>query len=42
MKAKVTEILETNGFLEKRAKSMDIDDFLKLLHDFNKEGIHFA
>ncbi len=28
MKQKVEEILSKNGFSEKRARSMDIDDFL--------------
>lgn len=42
MKDKVTEILNVNEFTEKRARTMDIDDFLQLLHDFNSEGIHFA
>lgn len=42
MKAKVEEILNKNSFSLKRARTMDIDDFLQLLHDFNLEGIHFA
>lgn len=42
MKAKVEEILDKNKFQEKRARTMDIDDFLQLLHDFNSEGIHFS
>merc|ERR1719180_511112 len=29
-------------FREKRARMMDIDDFMKLLHAFNSAGIHFA
>jgi hypothetical protein len=29
MKKKVEDILETVGFKEKRARTMDVDDFLK-------------
>ncbi|XP_070563956.1 dimethyladenosine transferase-like [Ptychodera flava] len=42
MKTKVEEILEKNDFARLRARTMDIDDFLKLLHCFNSNGIHFA
>jgi len=42
IKAKVDSILTASGFIEKRARTMDIDDFLSLLHAFNSEGIHFA
>lgn len=42
IKKKVDDILTTGGFKDKRARTMDIDDFLKLLHSFNAEGIHFA
>jgi len=28
-------------FFEKRARKMDIDEFIELLLAFNKEGIHF-
>lgn len=31
-----------NGFVDKRARMLDVDDFIKLLVEFNKEGIHFA
>ncbi|XP_035698957.1 probable dimethyladenosine transferase [Branchiostoma floridae] len=41
MKQKVTDILETNSLDKKRARSMDIDDFLGVLHAFNSSGIHF-
>ncbi|CAF1556997.1 unnamed protein product, partial [Didymodactylos carnosus] len=41
-KAKVEEILEQSGFAKKRARQMDMDDFLGLLHAFNSEGIHFC
>lgn len=41
MKTKVMNILESNSFDKKRSRSMDIDDFLGLLHAFNSEGIHF-
>jgi len=42
MKEIVDEILESIKFKEKRARSMDIDDFMKLLHAFNSNGIHFV
>ena len=42
MKALVEEVLEEIQFREKRARTMDIDDFMKLLHAFNAKGIHFA
>ena len=29
MKSKVDDILTKNGFIEKRARTMDIDDFLQ-------------
>ena len=38
----VDEILDSINFKEKRARSMDIDDFMKLLHAFNSKGIHFV
>jgi 18S rRNA (adenine1779-N6/adenine1780-N6)-dimethyltransferase len=31
-----------NGFADKRARTLDVDDFIKLLVEFNKESIHFA
>merc|ERR1712168_1155868 len=37
----VDEILDSINFKEKRARSMDIDDFMKLLHAFNSKDIHF-
>lgn len=42
VKAKVTEILEKGDFEKKRARTMDIDDFLGLLNCFNGEGFHFS
>lgn len=42
MKSKVEEILTKSEFAEKRARHMDLDDFLALLHAFNVEGIHFC
>lgn len=42
MKSKVDEILTKSEFAEKRARHMDLDDFLALLHAFNVEGIHFC
>uniref|UniRef100_A0A6B2LBM7 rRNA adenine N(6)-methyltransferase n=1 Tax=Arcella intermedia TaxID=1963864 RepID=A0A6B2LBM7_9EUKA len=42
IKDKVIEILDNNNYDEKRSGKMDLDDFLKLLVLFNKEGLHFA
>jgi len=42
IKEKLLAILETNNFLEQRSRTMDIDDFLRLLDVFNKENIHFC
>ncbi|KAK7086873.1 dimethyladenosine transferase [Halocaridina rubra] len=42
IKKKLEEILENGEFDKKRARHMDQDDFLKVLHAFNKEGIHFV
>ncbi|KAG7156327.1 dimethyladenosine transferase-like [Homarus americanus] len=42
LKDKVEEILIDGQFHKKRARQMDQDDFLALLHAFNKEGIHFV
>eukprot|EP00112_Aurelia_sp_Birch-Aquarium-sp1_P018231 Seg4322.1 transcript_id=Seg4322.1/GoldUCD/mRNA.D3Y31 product="putative dimethyladenosine transferase" protein_id=Seg4322.1/GoldUCD/D3Y31 len=41
-KEKVLSILVTNEYDKKRARTMDIDDFLELLKLFNSNGIHFA
>ncbi|XP_048360617.1 probable dimethyladenosine transferase [Sphaerodactylus townsendi] len=35
-------ILHDTGYSEKRARVMDIDDFIRLLHGFNEQGIHFS
>lgn len=42
MKAMVDEVLQGIEFKEKRARTMDIDDFMTLLHAFNAKGIHFV
>ncbi|KAG9488204.1 probable dimethyladenosine transferase [Eleutherodactylus coqui] len=39
---KIAKILTDTEFSDKRARSMDIDDFIRLLHGFNAEGIHFS
>ncbi|XP_017269373.1 probable dimethyladenosine transferase [Kryptolebias marmoratus] len=39
---KIESVLQEAGFSEKRARSMDIDDFMVLLHAFNSAGIHFS
>ncbi|XP_049861022.1 probable dimethyladenosine transferase [Schistocerca gregaria] len=42
IKVKLDDILKQNDFETKRARTMDIDDFMKLLHAFNVEGVHFS
>merc|ERR1711890_215462 len=42
IKTVVDEVLQSIEFTEKRARTMDIDDFMKLLHAFNSAGMHFA
>ncbi|XP_054257297.1 probable dimethyladenosine transferase [Macrosteles quadrilineatus] len=42
IKQYVDDILAESGFAEKRARTMDVDDFLMVLHAFNVKGIHFA
>ncbi|XP_049810120.1 probable dimethyladenosine transferase [Schistocerca nitens] len=42
IKVKIDDILKQNDFETKRARTMDIDDFMKLLHAFNMEGVHFS
>ncbi|XP_048457229.1 probable dimethyladenosine transferase isoform X2 [Rhincodon typus] len=39
---KIQKILEETNFNEKRARTMDIDDFMSLLHGFNSQGVHFS
>ncbi|CBY17942.1 unnamed protein product [Oikopleura dioica] len=38
----VIEAVESSDMAEKRARQMDLDDFMKLLAAFNERGIHFA
>lgn len=42
IKEKIEEILTKNNADQLRARTMDIDDFMKLLYAFNAEGIHFS
>jgi len=42
MKALLEKTLVDIGYDKKRARSMDVDDFLVLLEAFNSKGIHFA
>ncbi|XP_060927481.1 probable dimethyladenosine transferase [Limanda limanda] len=39
---KIESVLQEVDFCEKRARSMDIDDFMVLLHALNSAGIHFS
>lgn len=38
----VTGILKKAEAETKRARTMDVDDFISLLHAFNAEGVHFT
>lgn len=42
IKSLIIEVLDGLNFSEKRARIMDIDDFMKLLAAFNERGIHFV
>ena len=42
VKDRIMELLEKHGFAEKRARQMDIDDFMALLKMFNENNIHFS
>jgi len=42
MKALLEKTLVDIGYEKKRARSMDVDDFLVLLEAFSSKGIHFA
>lgn len=42
IKTFINDLLENHQFSGKRARTMDMDDFLGLLHLFNTNGIHFA
>ncbi|XP_015585428.1 probable dimethyladenosine transferase [Cephus cinctus] len=42
IKQMISNILEKSSCEDKRARTMDIDDFVRLLHVFNAEGIHFT
>ena len=42
IKEEVDKVLTGIEFKDKRARIMDIDDFMKLLHAFNSAGIHFT
>jgi len=42
MKDKIMKLLEESEFSQKRARTMDMDDFLNLLNLLNSNGIHFT
>ncbi|XP_034180583.1 putative dimethyladenosine transferase [Osmia lignaria lignaria] len=42
IKELVSTILQKVGAENKRARTMDIDDFISILHAFNTEGVHFT
>ncbi|CAH8435223.1 unnamed protein product [Schistosoma turkestanicum] len=42
MEEKITNILRDSGFEKKRARTLDEDDFLRLLLAFKKENIYFG
>lgn len=39
---KISDILTKINFEQKRPRTMDVDDFLTLLHEFNANGYHFS
>mmetsp|Transcript_30530 Transcript_30530/g.76615 ORF Transcript_30530/g.76615 Transcript_30530/m.76615 type:complete len:319 (-) Transcript_30530:46-1002(-) len=41
IKEMVTNILESNEFISARSRKLELEDFLRLLACFNKEGLHF-
>lgn len=41
IKPLIETILQECGADQKRARTMDIDDFMNLLYAFNKHDIHF-
>ncbi len=42
MKAFVGDLLGKSEFDKKRSRTLDIDDFLRLLSLFNEKGLHFS
>jgi 18S rRNA (adenine1779-N6/adenine1780-N6)-dimethyltransferase len=38
----IEQVVEMERWKGKRASKLDLDDFLALLAEFNKRGIHFA
>lgn len=42
IKEKIEEILQSLDAEKMRARTMDIDDFMRVLHAFNSAGIHFS
>jgi len=38
----IEEVVEMEQWKGKRASKLDLDDFLALLAEFNKRGVHFA
>ena len=38
----IERVLNQEQFKDKRARNLDLDDFLQLLSDFNEAGIHFS
>ncbi|CAB4061224.1 DIM1 [Lepeophtheirus salmonis] len=42
IKELIVDVLESIDFTEKRPRTMDIDDFMKLMHAFNSVGVHFV
>ena len=38
----IEEVVAMERWKDKRASKLDLDDFLALLAEFNKRGVHFA
>jgi 16S rRNA A1518/A1519 N6-dimethyltransferase RsmA/KsgA/DIM1 with predicted DNA glycosylase/AP lyase activity len=42
VKSIIERLLSQPKYKDKRARNLDLDDFLELLSDFHEEGIHFT
>jgi 18S rRNA (adenine1779-N6/adenine1780-N6)-dimethyltransferase len=42
IKSIIERILSQPKYKDKRARNLDLDDFLELLSEFHEEGIHFT
>jgi len=42
IREKIQKVLTDTEYSSRRPNKLDLDDFLKLLSEFNKAGLHFA